>query len=294
VLELDVPASGRLTLGVAADFDRSFLGDGFDNPGAYRLVFLPQPAAIGSITGRVVDARTGVPLSADGADRTLVTLERCRGELCNEYVTAQVADAEGRFRFRLDDDGTRIATGAFELRFITDDFVEKSVRVDIGENEALELGDVALVGLPIQITDIRPCGSFLPQGSTCRYSARIVNRTGQDLNGLAFSFVTAGPFGRFTSFEASTRRGAPDVTRAPLAIPDGGSQDVSFVFQVPAFLGDFDSVCTALVVGTEPAPLLDVARTRSLFCMRRGSSGFDVLSPEQSQPLFDRMVESEK
>lgn len=162
----------------------------------------------------------------------------------------------------------------------------------VAEDEAFEFGDIALTGPPISISSIKTCDSLPPQGGTCRYSVTINNNTGTLLRGLAWSLVDGSGLGSsldFTTFEASRGRGYRTARRQRVLARPFNVDEVSFQFEVPSFVRDGATFCTRLFFGLEPDPLVNTVRERQLFCITKGDFGFQVMSENESQKIFQSL-----
>jgi hypothetical protein len=285
-IEFTVPESGSFILAVADRSDFGFSGFG-SNSGPYQLSIALQPPSIGSISGRLVDAVSRTPLVGATTPFARVELRRCLNGSCFELVNSQNADAVGMFRFELDSRGRRIRVGDFQLTASAEEFQPATLIFSVNANQNQEVGDVALIPPPILFSNIRPCAAILPQGGVCQYSVRIRNNTTAKFTGQALSQVIGG-LGS-TRFEASTQRNGVSPVRAPVTVPELGSRDVTFFFNVPSFVPNGTTVCTQLQLGLDPSPLFNVARQRDLFCLAKGGSGFWVMSAEESRAVFDLM-----
>jgi len=91
-------------------------------------------------------------------------------------------------------------------------------------------------------------------------------------------------------FEASTLDGLPNVRRASVSIAPLDSQVVTFVFDVPSFLPNGRTLCAQLVLGLEPNPLFNTARSQELFCMTKGDSGLRIMTEQETQAMFERSL----
>lgn len=139
-----IPADGVFILGVTLCCDSEFLGGGI---GTYRLT-VQRFLAFASITGRVVDAATGDPVT--GSAGGLVELLRCNAADCSESVASLNTDEEGRFRF----DSTSLPLadlliGSYQVRAQSPLHEPGLVGpFDVAEGEDRDLGDILLVQLP--------------------------------------------------------------------------------------------------------------------------------------------------
>lgn len=240
---------------------------------------------IGSISGRLIDSRTGQPLGPLAS----VALTRCDDTTCDGPIFGHtIPDDQGRFR--IERDGIRrIVAGRLQVIASAPDHALRRLRVSVGSDENLDVGDLVLEPAPIVIRDIQPCDPADAQRGMCTYSARIENNTDQVLTGVAFSPVT-GIVGLTpsTEFEASTGEGL-GVLRAELGVPPRSSQAVGFRFSVPAFLTNGASICAELSVGTGNVPLLDVKVNRTVFCLDRGEDDFRLRPLAASAALMERV-----
>jgi len=290
-IDFNVPASGVFIVAVAASDDNSFSGNGFFNPGLYTLSIVLQPPTIGSISGRIVDAISGLPLMGAVSPFARVDLLRCTDGNCFQFINSQSADARGMFLFQRDNQNDPIEVGDFMLTASANDFESASVQFSVQEGEEFDAGDLALLPPPIDFSAIQPCMSILPQGGRCEYSVNIRNNTTAPLSGQAHSIVDGGFGGSL--FEATTRRSGDTVRRQPVRIPALSSQTVRFSFDVPSFVPNGTFICTELFLGIDPSPLFNVTRRQNLFCLSKGSFGIRAMSVEESRAVFQSMGTAE-
>jgi hypothetical protein len=122
-----------LVIAAAGDVELASDGDPASE-GPYR--FALQVPTIGSISGRIVDADTGLPLSGDGPLAARAVLLRCSVDVCST-VNALSADALGVFRFAQDAAGLPLAAGHYSITAIADTYswgLTPIFRVGEGEN----------------------------------------------------------------------------------------------------------------------------------------------------------------
>ncbi|MGH8478716.1 MAG: MSCRAMM family protein [Gammaproteobacteria bacterium] len=143
-LAFTIPTDGVFILGVTLCCDSEFLGGGV---GTYRLT-IRRFLAFASITGRVVDAATGDPVT--GSAGGIVELLRCNAADCSESVASLGTDDEGRFRF----DSTTVPAvdlliGSYQVR-ARSPLHEPGLAgpFSVAEGEDRDLGDIPLVLLP--------------------------------------------------------------------------------------------------------------------------------------------------
>jgi hypothetical protein len=284
-----VPADGVFVLAASSCCDNEFTGNG-GSSGTYLLTIVSPGPAIGSIAGRVVNAVSGEPLRGDSPPFAFVELFRCDGDECFEFVNNQGTDSEGRFRFEQDFAGDPIFVGTFQVRASAEEFQPATTDpFDVGEGENVDVGDIPLTPPPFFISDVQPCVELLPQGGTCSYSARLFNTTSAPLTGLAWSPVDGFSLGSsldFTLFEASTRRGFRVAARERVSVEAAGDQILQFQFEVPSFVADGATFCTRVFLGLDPDPLVNTFDERSLFCITKSATAFEVMSELQSQKML--------
>ena len=287
-LQFVVPADGVFVLAASNCCDEEFTGAG-DSSGTYELTVSPAPPSIGSIAGRIVDARTGQPLPGNAPPFAFAELFRCNGDSCFEFVNSQSADGEGRFRFDQDFNGQPLPVGIYQVRAVADEFQQAQTDpFEVGEGEDFNVGDIPLQPIPIMFSDIQPCQDLLPQGDTCRYSVRVNNNTNAPLEGIAWSLVDGSELGSilpFTLFEASTQDGSQQAVRQRVSVEPFGNQTLQFQFDVPAFLREA-TFCTFVFLGVDPSPLVIPVREAFLFCITGGDTGFRVMSEGESNKIL--------
>lgn len=142
-----VPENGEYILAATAFPDYSFAGFG---EGSY-LLTLSAPQLIDSIRGRLVDASDGItPLSGDSPTYAWAQLFRCSDGFCSEYIGYQQADLDGNFYFESDSFGPVLLAGSFQIQAWANGYeYHMSEPFDVLENEALDLGDIAMAPLKL-------------------------------------------------------------------------------------------------------------------------------------------------
>jgi hypothetical protein len=260
--------SSPFDVGEAEDLD---LGD-------FALIAIPR---IGTVSGRVVDAVTGIPLDGTGPPYAYVYLNRCEGDDCS-FEDSGSADDQGRFSFgedpfRLLEPGTyRIEVHAEEYR------VAETATFAVGEGEDVVVDDVLVTPFPVGFAEIRPCGDLPAEGGVCRYSVRLVNRLDERLDGTAWSIVesfSTGSLSDETEFQASARKS--------LRLARGASRVVPFSFQIPATARDGTFTCAKVYFGQgQSSFFFNTVGHRQLFCIQKGALGLRVLDEKQSRALL--------
>lgn len=243
---------------------------------------LPPTGAIGSISGRLVDADTGAPIVNGFSRRVTADLKACNLICSRERLAREVTDAEGRFRFELDSEGQPIQAGNFQLLLLAEGYVPTAfLTFPVGENENRDFGDIELTSQELLITNHTECD--IPfGGGRCQYEATIRNNRSIAQVATAFSSVTVGGRDGAVRFEASTQTGQ-NPERAELELAPFESRQVSFGFDVPPSTPPGTEVCVQIHVGTGPAPAFQVKASLPLaFCR---SVGFRTLPRPRDEPL---------
>jgi len=276
-LVLTIPDDGVFILAVTLCCDGEFLGGG---AGTYEITVAPF-LAIGSISGRVVDALTGSPLPGDTEPFAFVQLLRCRGdEGCSE-VNGQPADPAGRFLFDRDFSGRPLGKGRYQIVAFANQYQPgQTDPFAVGEGEERNVGDVQLEPFPVQLSNINPCGDIPAQGGTCKYSVTVANRSGTRLDAEAWSLVEGfgiGSFTDFTEFQAGIRR---------LTMQSEDSKEARFEFRVPSQVLAGATICTKFFVSRRRAAFLDTVGAAGLFCITKEDAGFSIVADKKAQQIF--------
>jgi hypothetical protein len=242
---------------------------------------------IGSISGQVVDAVTGVPLPGNTFPFVSVELRRCE-EFGGFGVASQSADNAGRYQFSVDFNGFPLEVGTYQVVAFANEYSEGQTEpVEVGEGEDRDVGDILLQPFPIQFSDIRPCGDVPLEGGKCRYSVRVSNRQSVPFQGAAWSLVESFDLGSFTGF---TRFQTQHPHRIILGPEE--SRVVHFAFQVPSGVRNGATICTQVFVGQGESPFFDTVGQRDLFCIFKGATGeFSAMSEEEVKALRQRIDE---
>jgi hypothetical protein len=276
-----IPADGVFILAATICCDSGFIGGGV---GTYQLTITPF-AAIGSISGRIVDAVTGDPLPGDTDPFAFVQLLRCEDFGCFE-VNAQSADSQGRFQFSLDFSGQPLEIGTYQVVAFANQYQQgQTDPFEVAEGETRDVGDVPLQPFPVHFSNTVPCGDLPSEGGRCQYSVRVTNRLATRLDGEAWSLVQGfgiGSFTDFTNFQVKHLQ--------QLRLKSGESRDVRFDFQVPSKVRDGAFICTNVFVGERPDAFFDTVGATDLFCISKGTTGgFSVVSNKKAQQIFRQL-----
>lgn len=291
-LEFVVPTDGVFILAASSCCDGSFTGDG-GSSGTYRLTILPPPPSMGSITGRVVDAVSGEPLSGSSPPYAYVELLGCNGDECL-FLNGQGTDSGGRFFFDRDSDNRSLSVGSYQVLAYASGYQDgKTDLFKVDEGEDFNVGDIALNPPAMTISDIQPCAELPSQGGTCLYSVRIHNNTNGYLYGMAWSLVEGFNLGSeldYTMFEATTNRAFQlFAIRRRIYLQPFSDTVLRFQFKVPSFVNDGSGFCTRVFVGLDPYPLVNTVEDEYLFCTYKRETGFQVMSESKSQEIFQSL-----
>jgi hypothetical protein len=275
-LALTIPDDGVFILAATAYPDFGFLGGGVGN---YEITVAPF-LAIGSISGRIVDALSGSPLPGDTEPFAFVRLLRCEEDGCFD-VSQLPADQEGRFLFDRDFSGQPLEVGTYQVvAFANQYFEAQTDPFAVGENEERDIGDIPLEPFPVQLSNISPCGNIPAKGGTCKYSVTVANRSGTRLDAEAWSLVQAfdiGSFTGFTEFQAGLRQ---------LTLQSEDSKQVRFEFRVPSEVRADAFICTNLFVSRRRAAFFDTVGASGLFCITKEEAGFSIVADKEAQQIF--------
>jgi hypothetical protein len=276
-LALTIPDDGVFILAVTLCCDGEFLGGGV---GTYEITVAPF-LAIGSISGRVVDALTGTPLPGDTEPFAFVQLLRCEGDEGCFPVNGQPADPAGRFLFDRDFSAEPLGMGTYQVVAFANQYQPgQTDPFALGEGEERDVGDVQLEPFPVQLSNINPCGNIPAQGGTCKYSVTVANRSGTRLDAEAWSLVVGfgiGSFTDFTHFQAGIRQ---------LTLQSEESKEARFEFRVPAEVRAGAFICADLFVSRRRAAFFDTVGAAGLFCITKEDAGFSIVADKKAQQIF--------
>jgi hypothetical protein len=274
-LRLTVPSDGIFV--VEAGSSPDFL-TGERTTGNYQLTLTKIPV-IGSISGQVVDATNNLPLPS-----ALVELLKCDTTDFCFSVASITTNSTGSFQFERNFLNEPFLIGNYLVRAQATEYQPGSSKlIAVAENQDLDLNNLVLVPFPIRFSEIRPCGDLPPEGGTCRFSARINNRSLSSLDGRVWNIIDSFGIGSFidlTRFQV----GSKAITIAPLQ-----STVVRFSFQVPNTVKDGVNVCATTFVGQGNQPFFNtIGKIEPLFCLRKGftGGGFSILSANESKVAF--------
>lgn len=279
-LRFTVPANGRIVLAATACCDTEFTGN-HGQEGSYALVIEEAPPAIGSISGRLTDSKTGQGLSGMAPTFAWLSLNRCADVFCWDFVTSVAVEVDGRFQLSTDYLQRPIETGSFVIEASAMAYDPAVVGpFEVGPNEHLDLGDIPLAPPPMAFGAVTPCDDLPSAGGTCRYSVEVRNNTADSIGGLAWSNVVAHgtgsryDFSQFTAarHQVSNIRGMSGAT-------------LRFSFDVPAGVADGAFICVDAWFSNRDNAFLGTILQAHLFCVVKSGGSFQA-ADASSLPAF--------
>ncbi|MEW6126087.1 MAG: hypothetical protein AB1757_03410 [Acidobacteriota bacterium] len=145
-LDFTVPADGVFILGVSRCCDADFAGGGI---GTYMLT-IAQFVDARLISGGIVDAATGAPLTGQNYPYARAELYRCSNGQCNENVATAGTDSNGRFKFDRIYYSNPIPAGTYQIAYSAQLYNSgQSAIFTIAPGEAKELGNFSLTQVPL-------------------------------------------------------------------------------------------------------------------------------------------------
>jgi 5-hydroxyisourate hydrolase-like protein (transthyretin family) len=249
------------------------------------------PPSIGSISGRIIDTRTGLGLSGAESPFAYVDLYRCEEAECN-YVDYTDADNEGYFSFIPAYQGALEAGDymvfAHALEYISS---EGTAVPAIAEDEDREIGDIALTPHPIQLAMVRSCPNLPATGGPCRYRVRVTNRSDKQVVGTAWSIVsgTTGTLSESTVFQT----GNP----IPMVLRPGATRMLEFRFWVPPTVPEEGYLCATTRFGKGLAQPYFKTLAQTYFCIDRDMTGFSSAPKNEARKMLrgqDRILEESR
>jgi hypothetical protein len=263
-LVVTIPADGVVILGATQFPDFGFLGGGV---GTYRLT-VQRLVTFASITGRVVDAATGDPVT--GGTGGFVDLLRCNAGDCSVSVGSLFTDEEGRFRF----DSTTLPVtslliGSYQVRAQSPLHAPGLVGpFDMAEGQDRDLGDIPLALLPQigsisgRAVDALSADPLPGDQEPFAFASLIRCDDPECVSGFSVAFLQAGPDGRFTftspffgsailpgtyQVEIAANQYQPSRS-APVEVGEGADVDLGDVAVTPLPLQILDlQPCTSIV-----------------------------------------------
>jgi len=232
---------------------------------------------IGSVSGRLVDALDGAPLSGFDPTFGLAELQRCEDFDCFPVVGLET-DEDGLFRF----DGAiwGLGAGSYRIAGFANDYQPTTTdQFNVGASEDFDVGDVPLTPIQIQFGAIEAC-EIPPGGGLCEYGIELINRGPGRFKGQAWSTVDI--FGQISSSIFQTGIvGTTNPMPEQLNLAEGQTKRLRFQLDVPAGVPDGVVMCARVTVGRNPNPQFDDIGTRFLFCAITQLGDFELLSDKE-------------
>ena len=269
----------------ATGFD-FFFSEPFDVPAdaVFQLgdVVLTMQSFIGSISGRVVDAISGQPVTGFSPPFAVAVAERCDVSGCFGIFGSNVDD-QGRFHFQGLFFG--LAPGVYRVAAFADDYRQTvTEQIFIGEGEHVDVGDVAIVPFPIQFGEVQGC-AIPPGGGLCEYSIQITNRSNRRFRGEGWStidyFPNESPF-RHSRFQVG-RIGAEFPVPERINLRRGRSELLTFQLFVPGDLPDGSTICASATVGQNPRAHFNNQGDRFVFCASTHAGNLNIMPESEGR-----------
>jgi hypothetical protein len=271
----------------AAGFDGFMIGPfGVTEGEALELgdLTLNRIELIGTVSGRVVDAVTGDPVSGFLPPFAVVFLERCENDMCFA-VAGATPDLDGLFSF----DGAlfSIQPGSFRLRGYADDYSELvSDEFAVAAFENVELGDLHLAPFPIQFGVVQEC-EIPAGGGLCEFSITAANRGPGRYRGEAWAIVELFSPGasRSTRFQVGNVGPINPMPRR-INLKQGASTTLGFRLDTPATVPEGSVVCVSITVGRDPDPQFNTQGDRFISCAVKNAGEFEALPKKEIRQRY--------
>ncbi len=248
---------------------------------------------IGSVSGRLVDAVTGEPLSGTELGYSEVSLMSCDGSGCNGMVAFTSLAADGRFRFDATNTWMMILPpGSYAISFSPAQYVAgQTAPFNVAEDENSDRGDIAVQPNPVRLLKGSDCGIIPAKGGTCQYTLRVVNTQKTAVSLRAWSTVTASSFSSTppSYYYFNTTFQPQEAQRIRLRA--GESHVVKFEFDVSKKVAPSTNICTQFYVAND-APGFYFAQAYQLggVCVTKDGVGdFKPVQGDAERELRQRM-----
>jgi hypothetical protein len=280
-LDFEVPEDGVFILVASGCCDGEFTGN-HGQEGSYELSVLDGPATIGSVSGRVVDADSGEPLSGYGPPYAFAELFRCGDAGCFEYAAFVPVEADGRFRVEIDNVGNPLEVGSYLVATRADGYqLTEAGPFAIGEAEDFDVGDIGLEPPALVFASVAPCSDLAAAGGICRYSVVVRNNTNRAIRGLGWSNIqasgTGSPLG-YSFFQAQREQF--------VRIPPRGTATMTFSFDVPGGVAEGAYFCADGWLSDRETAFMGTLHNEFLFCVSKQQGTFRELSPKAARTML--------
>ena len=287
-LFVPVPDDGVVILAATSYGDFGFEGNGFSS-GTYTLKIAEAPPLIDSISGRLVDAGDGQPLTGSEPTLASVTLIRCDDDGCFE-VAFEITDAQGMFTFSGALYGLRV--GEYQLVASAVGYQEGQQELSdpfqVAAGDQYEFGDFPLQPDELQITRIRMCGAVPAEGRVCTYSLDLRNRGESSFSGRVWSLVDYYFPNASLSYAFQVGTGNAH-TPQPKYVWVEPEQVERVTFHVPIppdwpALDDGGFACISAGIGRAPFAVHNVSAGVFIGCLVRAGDGVQLMSRSEMSP----------
>ncbi len=239
------------------------------------------PLSIGEISGRLVDAYTGVGIPG-GYWGDELSLAYCVDGTC-DFVAWTGPDEAGYFSFvpayrgHLPAGDYRIVASAFE--YLDGEAVDIPA---VAHDEHREIGDIALKPWPIKLSLVRSCPDLPSTGGLCRYRVKVTNQSPKAIRGALWSLVetVTGSLAGDTKFQI----GNP----IRMTLRPGASRFMDFKFWIPASVPDtdYDLICATTRFGQGIHQMFFNTLARRDLCIQKGAEGYSLVSEKDVRSIM--------
>lgn len=241
--------------------------------------------ALGSVSGRLVDAVTGEPLPGDGEVGAMISLTRCEEFGCFASSGAMFVDSVGRFVILGIEPFSVIAPGRFAINFSGTQYISgQTAPFDVAEDQDLDLGDIPVQPFPLRMLQGSTCADIPADGGRCRHSLRVINgqTTTEDIQVWSTISVTnpASAFNNSIFQPESAER---------VRLRPGQSREIRFSVMVPANVPAATVSCVSYYLADDTRGFyFQPLNTRSGFCFVKEHDGsFRMVDAEEGRLLAE-------
>lgn len=268
-LDLEVPGDGVFIVAATGCCDGSFTGvHGLE--GSYELHILAAPPAIGAISGRLVDAVSGEPLSGYEPPYAIAELFRCGDAGCFEYAAFIPIGDDGRFRVETNNIGGPLEVGNYLIAARADGYeLIETGPFAVGVGEDYDAGDIPLEPPSLVFANVVPCADLPASGGVCNYSVDVRNNTSEPIRGLGWSNVQAYGTGSPLSYSFFPAQREQFARVGPRA-----SHTLRFSFNVPSGVADGAFFCADGWFSDREMAFMGTLRNEVLFCVSKQQGTF--------------------
>lgn len=240
---------------------------------------------IGSISGRLLDAVTGEPLTNLSVTYAHLSLLACDMSGCYNTVAWKWIEPDGSFRFDATDAWQPLVAGSYAISYQAEQYIDgQSDMFTVAEGEDYSI-DLHIQPYPIRLLNGASCTTIPAGGGTCKYSLRLVNNQNKTVSLRAWSIAEVSiP----NSYDHNTFQ-PKDAQKVKLR--PGESTLVSFSFDVPRNVAAFTSVCTQYYVSDDVKGFYLAPTTQRFgFCVTKDGAGdFKPTTGDALRELLQRM-----